>query len=127
MSSHQTNDLFDLYLALRNVCLMSSGWDRQPKLDYRDIDRTNVAFEKYYKSQNIVPAEEWKEFMQSLRASLPTTFRITGTRESALEVRRQFEDHYFQHLRTVTFSSGEHIDPPRPIAWYPDRLAWHVK
>ena len=49
------------------------------------------------------------------------------TYRSAVEVRRQFEEHYFNHLKTVTFSSGESVEPPKPIRWYPDRLAWHLQ
>ena len=30
---------------------------------------------------HIVPESEWEAFMTAMRSSLPTTFRITGTRE----------------------------------------------
>ncbi|EGD81441.1 hypothetical protein PTSG_02162 [Salpingoeca rosetta] len=104
-----------------------AGWDRRPKTDYKDVQKDNDRFETYYRVQKIVPDEEWSDFMTALRSPLPTTFRITGTRESAVEVRRQFEDHYFSHLNTVTFSNGESVEPPKPIRWYPERLAWHLQ
>ena len=37
----------------------------------------NAAFESYYKAQNIIPAEEWEDVLQSLRQPLPSTFRIS--------------------------------------------------
>eukprot|EP00049_Salpingoeca_infusionum_P004386 m.78659 g.78659 ORF g.78659 m.78659 type:complete len:797 (-) comp12542_c0_seq1:1531-3921(-) len=103
------------------------SWDRRAgRKNYKDIPRENAAFEKYYKAQSIVDPSEWDAFMGALRRSLPTTFRITGTRDSALEVLRQFEDDYFSHLETATLPTGETVEPPRPIDWYPDKLAWHI-
>ena len=31
--------------------------------------------------QKIIPDNEWDDFKQSLQTGLPSTFRITGTRE----------------------------------------------
>lgn len=56
----------------------------QFQLDPRDKpeqELTNAAFEQYYKAMGITETEEeWAEFMKSLRAPLPTTFRVTGSR-----------------------------------------------
>jgi multisite-specific tRNA:(cytosine-C5)-methyltransferase len=43
----------------------------------------NERFEAYYKAQNILPDEEWDEFMDQLREPLPTTFRVAGSRQSS--------------------------------------------
>ena len=45
------------------------------------IDMHNDRFENYYKTQNILPEDEWDRFMNSLRAPLPTTFRVAGSRQ----------------------------------------------
>jgi hypothetical protein len=47
---------------------------------YQEVVRENPQMEAYYKAQNIVSEEEWPIFWEHLKATLPTTFRITGTR-----------------------------------------------
>jgi len=44
----------------------------------------NERFTAYYKAQNIVPEDEWGTFMSALRRHLPTTFRVTGSRQCVL-------------------------------------------
>lgn len=44
-------------------------------------DMHNERFDKYYKAQNILEDDEWSQFMDSLRAPLPTTFRVAGSRQ----------------------------------------------
>lgn len=41
----------------------------------------NARFEAYYKTQGIVPDDQWDTFMNSLREPLPTTFRVAGSRQ----------------------------------------------
>jgi hypothetical protein len=41
----------------------------------------NATFTAYYKAQNILPEDEWEDFMTSMRAFLPTTFRVAGSRQ----------------------------------------------
>ena len=80
---------------------------RKPRESYDDIVKENELLEKYYKvkylnsfllllllfvcslqiylgffikAQNIVPEQEWENFMMSMRSGLPSTFRITGIR-----------------------------------------------
>eukprot|EP00045_Choanoeca_perplexa_P011944 m.128322 g.128322 ORF g.128322 m.128322 type:complete len:774 (-) comp15824_c0_seq8:34-2355(-) len=86
--------------------------------------KENPLFEKYYKALGIVPEAEWPLFMEKLRLTLPSTFRITGTKGSALEVLRTFEETYFKQLENIEFADGTMIEPPKPLPWYPDRLAW---
>ena len=37
-------------------------------------------FERYYRTQNILEADQWDRFMSSLRQPLPITFRVAKTR-----------------------------------------------
>lgn len=53
--------------------------DRFGPLDKGDM--RNERFEAYYKAQNILPDDEWVEFMDKLKAPLPTTFRVAGSRQ----------------------------------------------
>lgn len=41
----------------------------------------NDRFEKYYKAQRILPPDEWLPFIDSMCTPLPTTFRVTGSRQ----------------------------------------------
>ena len=43
-----------------------------------DAERTNEAFETYYKESGVVPADEWEAFLKCMRSQLPVTFRING-------------------------------------------------
>jgi hypothetical protein len=47
----------------------------------------NERFNKYYRNQNILPDEEWGQFMDALRRPLPTTFRVTGSRQYVQAIR----------------------------------------
>ena len=44
-------------------------------------DMNNERFEKYYKAQGILSDDEWASFMDAMRTPLPTTFRVTGSRQ----------------------------------------------
>ena len=41
----------------------------------------NALFESYYKTQAIVPEDQWDTFLDSLKEPLPTTFRVAGSRQ----------------------------------------------
>lgn len=41
----------------------------------------NERLSTYYKTQNIVPEDEWEPFLDALREHLPTTFRVAGSRQ----------------------------------------------
>ncbi|KAI6134775.1 S-adenosyl-L-methionine-dependent methyltransferase [Pisolithus croceorrhizus] len=83
----------------------------------------NERFSAYYKAQKIIPDEEWGSFMDALRRPLPTTFRITGSREIAHTLGATIQKTYVPLLDNVVFE-GETIPPPTQIPWYPDGLAW---
>ncbi|GFT47148.1 hypothetical protein TNCV_3747921 [Trichonephila clavipes] len=93
---------------------------------YEDIIKENANFEKYYKIQNIVPAEEWESFMKSLRENLPATFRITGFKGEAKALLNIIKGKYFQDLMKI---KDERADSYKPFSlpWYPGELAWQMK
>jgi len=70
--------------------------------------------------------EEFDQFYNALKTPLPTTFRITGSRETALELREQLMTRYVPAMQNIEVE-GEAIEPPRPLEWYPDNLGWHFK
>ena len=98
------------------------------------IDMTNDRFFAYYQAQRIVPPEEWDQFTQCLQQHLPTTFRLTGSRQYVHSRRPSYWIH-FAFIRTarslneliqqvhvptlsdVTFEDHK-IPPPVQIPWY---------
>ncbi|OBZ66691.1 Multisite-specific tRNA:(cytosine-C(5))-methyltransferase trm4b [Grifola frondosa] len=86
-------------------------------------DMNNERFEKYYKSQNILPDNEWESFMDAMRNPLPTTFRVAGSRQAARLLNNIIKDVHVPHLAGVVFE-GQTISPPEQIPWYPEGLAW---
>ncbi|KIO09579.1 hypothetical protein M404DRAFT_14128 [Pisolithus tinctorius Marx 270] len=83
----------------------------------------NERFSAYYRAQKIIPDDEWESFMDALRCPLPTTFRITGSRDIAHTLGVTIQKTYVPLLDNVVFE-GETIPPPTQIPWYPDGLAW---
>ncbi|KAI0342424.1 S-adenosyl-L-methionine-dependent methyltransferase [Trametopsis cervina] len=86
-------------------------------------DMYNEKFEKYYKAQNILPEDEWEQFMESMRQPLPTTFRVTGSRQTAKLLNEMIRDDHVPQLSGAIFE-GETVAPPTQISWYPEGLAW---
>ncbi|XP_033123738.1 RNA cytosine-C(5)-methyltransferase NSUN2-like isoform X2 [Anneissia japonica] len=100
----------------------TSGQQRQ---GYPDIEKSNAAFEKYYKAQGIVPEAEWDKFISTLQQPLPATFRITGFRSHAQHLLQFLKSHFFTDLMGASID-GIPIEKPKPISWYPDELAWQL-
>lgn len=105
------------------------GKSRKPdeRGDYKPYDKNNEKFEEYYKGQKIVPEGEWDTFMECLRTPLPTSFRINGTGKYSEDIRDQIENKLFAKVKEGSQpidEEGNVVEPPRPVRWYPDRLAW---
>eukprot|EP00894_Picocystis_sp_ML_P001080 jgi/Pico_ML_1/51597/g2595.t1 len=97
-----------------------AGWERFPL--------TNAAFEEYYQHQGVVPNEEWESFLECLRKRLPSTFRINGSGKYASFLKKKLQEKLVAglHQEGVIEMDGKRLQPPRPIAWYPNDLAWHI-
>ncbi|KAG0002156.1 hypothetical protein BGZ65_002881, partial [Modicella reniformis] len=97
---------------------------RDENTAYTEVVKENAQMEAYYKAQKIVSEEEWPVFWEHLKVTLPTTFRITGTRSHAAEIRETVKNAFVPLLSKVAVDDvvGE---PPRPLPWYPDELGWH--
>jgi len=48
--------------------------------NYTSITSENALYERFYKESNVVHEGEWEEFWRSLKRTLPTTFRFTGSK-----------------------------------------------
>jgi 16S rRNA C967 or C1407 C5-methylase (RsmB/RsmF family) len=93
----------------------SEEQDRRPKRVLSD------AFKKYY--QTIVSQDEWDLFVAALQKKLPVTWRINGTQQYARIFREKMELNVLSKLKNIDIN-GYKPQPPFPIAWYPNHLAW---
>ncbi|TRM57498.1 S-adenosyl-L-methionine-dependent methyltransferase [Schizophyllum amplum] len=83
---------------------------------------------KYYKAQKLFGEDldaEWDSLVEAFRKPLPTTFRVTGNRSTALTLNNTIVENYVPHLQNVVFEDKE-IPPPEQIPWFPEGLAWQV-
>ncbi|KAJ1723715.1 tRNA (cytosine-5-)-methyltransferase ncl1 [Coemansia erecta] len=93
---------------------------------YRSFDelrRDNESFRKYYQAQKLVDADEFPAFMEAMRTVLPTNFRITGSRQQAVDIREQIMTEFVPYLRSISIE-GVDVEPPHPLAWYPHNFGW---
>lgn len=56
------------------------GYSNNGRSDWKDIEKKNEHFEKYYNELNIVPEEEREVFWSALKKELPNSFRFTGSK-----------------------------------------------
>ncbi|KAL1985860.1 hypothetical protein VTN96DRAFT_7352 [Rasamsonia emersonii] len=101
------------------------GGQRGERQTWQEIEKTNEKFERYYNELGIVPEEEKEAFWAALRRDLPNSFRFTGSRGHALAVQQRLKDYYIPEITSITYE-GNFVEPPRPISWYPDQLAWSM-
>ncbi|KAJ5819518.1 Methyltransferase (Ncl1) [Penicillium riverlandense] len=100
------------------------GGVRKPSA-YQDIPKTNEKLERYYNEPGIIPEEDREEFWTTMRRDLPNSFRFTGSRGHALAVQQRLKDFYIPKITSIQYE-GEFVEPPRPVSWYPDQLAWSM-
>ncbi|KAI9224209.1 S-adenosyl-L-methionine-dependent methyltransferase [Blastocladiella britannica] len=84
---------------------------------------SNARFEAYYRAQGILPESEWEQFTTSLTSPLPVTFRFTGSSQYAHSLAKQCASQFISDMTNVTVD-GVTVEPPHPLPWYPDHLAF---
>lgn len=73
----------------------------------------------------MVPEEEREAFWAAMRRDLPNSFRFTGSRAHALAVQERLRNFYIPEITSIQYE-GESVEPPQPVSWYPDQLAWYM-
>ncbi|XP_034256259.1 tRNA (cytosine(34)-C(5))-methyltransferase [Thrips palmi] len=102
-------------------------WDpAKAKMNYADTLRESEAFFTYYKKQNVCTEEEWDQMIASLQDTLPTSFRITGSKMEARAMLDVIEGQFFKDLLQAGVKPGADIKPPKQLPWYPDSLGWQL-
>ncbi|EFQ98544.1 tRNA (cytosine-5-)-methyltransferase NCL1 [Nannizzia gypsea CBS 118893] len=111
----------------RNFKKGSKGGSRgtRPANYSSTLVRENENYEKYYNSLQIVPEEEKQAFWDALRRDLPNSFRFTGSRSHALALQQRLKDYYIPNITSIRYE-GELVEPPKPVPWYPEQLAWSM-
>ncbi|PGH09194.1 hypothetical protein AJ79_05723 [Helicocarpus griseus UAMH5409] len=87
--------------------------------------RENEKYESYYNGLQIVPDNEKDKFWAALRRDLPNSFRFTGSKGHALAVQERLKDFYIPKITSITHE-GNPVEPPQPVPWYPNQLAWSM-
>lgn len=86
--------------------------------------RENEKWETYYKALNVVPEEEWDTFKKHCQENLPLTFRITGSRAHAKEIKDNFVSNHVDKLKDAEFEGVKLA--PRNLHYYPNELGWQI-
>lgn len=107
-------------------------WDTTPRHNYADIIRENKDFENYYKTQKIVPEEQWDSFINTMRKNLPVAFRITGSKVEAKALMETIKGDFFKeilnmHMEDDSKNNEETKDILHCLPFYPDGLAWQLQ
>ncbi|ORX42903.1 S-adenosyl-L-methionine-dependent methyltransferase [Hesseltinella vesiculosa] len=92
---------------------------------YPEVEPDNETFKQYYKTQLQLTDEDFDKMYQSLKEPLPSTFRITGTRSNAEQIRKFIEEQHVANMQNIVVDDVKY-DPPVPLPWYPDHLAWKI-
>ncbi|KAG8528137.1 uncharacterized protein KY384_007053 [Bacidia gigantensis] len=101
---------------------------RQNQVRYNsreEVTKSNVRYEEYYESLDLVEDDEKETFWSFLRQELPNSFRFTGSKSQALPVQQLLRDRYIPEITSITYN-GEAVAPPTPVPWFPDQLAWQM-
>ncbi|KAJ5332837.1 hypothetical protein MYU51_008977 [Penicillium brevicompactum] len=101
------------------------GGATRTRSHWNDIAKDNEKFERYYNEPEFLPEEEREVFWATMRKDLPNSFRFTGSRGHALAVQQRLKDHHIPEITSIKYEN-EFVEPPRPVSWYPDQLAWSM-
>ncbi|KAJ2905429.1 hypothetical protein MKZ38_005527 [Zalerion maritima] len=100
------------------------GGGNRPYNSYPDIVKEHKVLESYYNKLLDFPKEEQEKFWATLRRELPNSFRFCGSKGHALTVRKLLQERYIPEISQIDEFEGRKFEPPKPVAFYPDDLAW---
>lgn len=61
-----------------------------------------------------------------MRRELPNSFRFAGSKGHAILVRNLLKDRYMPEIVKIEHADGRTVEPPQPVPWYPNELAWSM-
>ncbi|EEA05816.1 NOL1/NOP2/sun family protein [Cryptosporidium muris RN66] len=88
--------------------------------EYKELERENLEFKRYYKYQSIVSDEEWDDFIEYLKKDLPSTFRIVG--------KNPYSSSVLEYVEKLSKYSENNDGEPLVscLEWYPNKLAYEI-
>lgn len=93
---------------------------------YQEIVKENEKFVRYYQHVGICPESEWDDFVETLKADLPTTFRISGSKSTAKRLLDIIKNEFF--TKYVSDSIVENVKKtPICLPWYPNQMAYQLE
>lgn len=107
----------------------AEGDDGVKKYDDRIVVKDNPNLVKYYKLQSFIGPNEFDQFMEGLRTTLPASFRINTFEYGQAKFLRQlvqgaeFKD-YLTNANTDSDTKSPSVLEPLP--WYPGKFAWQM-
>ncbi|SZF03348.1 unnamed protein product [Blumeria hordei] len=94
------------------------------RVSFDKVPKHNERLERYYNQVLGIDEEEKIEFWEALKRDLPNSFRFAGSKGHALSVQKRLKQYYVPQISAITNCDGTSFQPPQPIPWYPDELAW---
>ncbi|KIN08628.1 hypothetical protein OIDMADRAFT_100345 [Oidiodendron maius Zn] len=94
------------------------------RISFDKVEKQNERLERYYNGLLGLSEEEKHDFWAALKRELPNSFRFAGSKGHALAVQRQLVDRYIPEISKISHYDGTLVEPPQPVPWYPDDLAW---
>lgn len=93
---------------------------------YQELVKENEKFERYYQHVGICPETEWKDLLETLRSDLPTTFRLSGSKNTAKRLLDIIQNEFF--TKYVADSIVENVKKtPICLPWYPNQMAYQLE
>ncbi|KAL0944408.1 methyltransferase domain-containing protein [Colletotrichum truncatum] len=101
---------------------------RQPRSEswqsYPSVKKENEKLQRYYNTIIGLSEEEQGPFWDALRRDLPNSFRFCGSKGHALAVKKLLQNRYMPEIIKIEHADGRPVEPPKPLEWYPNSLAW---
>ncbi|KAF5022264.1 hypothetical protein F66182_5703 [Fusarium sp. NRRL 66182] len=92
--------------------------------DYPAVPKENEKLQRFYDTLLQLPEEEKQAYWEALRRELPNSFRFCGSKGHALTVKSLLQTRYIPEIVKIEHQDGRPVEPPKPVPWYPDELAW---
>ncbi|KAM0328231.1 hypothetical protein ACHAQA_005640 [Verticillium albo-atrum] len=93
---------------------------------YAQVEKKNEKLQGYYDGLLQLPEEERQQFWDALKRELPNSFRFAGSKGHAIAVRDLLVDRYMPEIVKIEHADGRTVEPPKPVPWYPNELAWDM-
>ena len=89
------------------------------------FSQVNEQFDQYYRSQlkPLLEEGEWERMEAVMRTALPVTFRLSGPADDA-EAHALRDEMEARLVAPLLKHASDALQPPHPLPWYPERLAW---